>query len=45
MSADRSVAAEFRTNVSPACGIGPELALFLPGLWALRGRARRRSSH
>jgi hypothetical protein len=45
MSADRTVTADFRTNIVPACGIGPELALFLPGLWALRGRARRRSSH
>lgn len=30
---------------TPACGIGPELALFLPGLWALRRLARRRPSH
>ena len=44
MTADRSVSAEFRAKSVPACGIGPELALFLPGLWALRGR-RRRSSH
>jgi hypothetical protein len=45
MTADRTVAAEFRTKSVPACGIGPELALFLPGLWMLRSRARRRSSH
>jgi hypothetical protein len=45
MTADRTVAAEFRAKSVPACGIGPELALFLPGLWLLRSRARRRSSH
>lgn len=45
MTADRTVTAVFRVNTAPSCGIGPELALFLPGLWALRGRARRRPSH
>jgi len=43
MSADRSVTAHFvATAATPGCGIGPELALFVPALWALR--SRRRSS-
>jgi hypothetical protein len=45
MTADRTVVATFQTARPPACGIGPELALFLPGLWAFRLRAGRRSSH
>jgi len=45
MTADRNVIAEFRATTPPSCGIGPELALLLPSLWMLRGRARRRPSH
>jgi hypothetical protein len=43
MTADRTVYAEFRATSVPACGIGPELALFVPALWMFRSRRGRRT--
>jgi hypothetical protein len=44
LTASDTVEITVRNAPPPSCGIGPELALFLPGLWALRDRRRRRSS-
>jgi DNA-binding beta-propeller fold protein YncE len=44
LTASDTVAVSVNQANPPACGIGPELALFMPGLWALRRRTRRRPS-
>jgi hypothetical protein len=44
LTASDTVAISVNQANPPACGIGPELALFMPGLWALRRRTRRRPS-